>query len=257
MASVTSHKSLLIALSIFLILSAACTKKNAPAKGTTATPSMSADPTAASSQDITGPVVETMDAGTYTYVRVTGPNGDVWAAAQRFDVKVGDRVVIRPETPMRNFHSQTLNRDFPLIYFTTSIRKEGETAPAPSAQGGMMASHGASPAPGVTVAPIAQPAGAMSVADVWTQRKSLAGRIVTVKGKVVKFNPEIMGRNWVHIQDGSGKAADGTNDLTITTNDETQVGDVITVTSTVSIDKDFTAGYAYPVMLENAKIAKK
>lgn len=246
------HKTLAVIL-LAAALAAGCSKKQ------NATPASMAPE--AGSRDITGPVAETMDAGQYTYVRVTTSSGDVWAAAQKFDVKVGDRVVIAPDTPMRDFHSQTLNRDFPLIYFSTSIRKEGEPARGASGAGSMaMApSHGgssaSSPAQG-PVDPIAQPAGAMSVADVWAQRTALAGKTVTVRGKVVKYNSAIMGRNWIHIQDGSGKAADGNNDLAITSAEEAGVGDVITVTGTVAIDKDFTAGYTYAVMLENAKIVK-
>jgi len=78
-----------------------------------------------------------------------------------------------------------------------------------------------------------------------------------VRGKVVKFNGGIMGRNWIHIQDGTGVAADGTNDLLVTSDAGAKVGDVITVTGTVAIDKDFTAGYAYAVLIEGAKIELK
>jgi hypothetical protein len=77
---------------------------------------------------------------------------------------------------------------------------------------------------------------------------------VTVRGTVVKFNGGILDRNWLHLQDGSGKAADGTNDITVTTDAVAKVGDVVTVTGTVVLDKDFSAGYAYPLMLEKAKI---
>lgn len=96
-----------------------------------------------------------------------------------------------------------------------------------------------------------------SVADVWANRKALAGKTVTVKGKVVKFNGGILGRNWLHLQDGTGRAEDRTNDLTATTSDEAKVGDLVTVTGVVGVDRDFTAGYAYPVILENARIAGK
>ena len=249
------NKLAVLSVIILIAFAAGCSKQKSatpPPPASAASASVAPEP---GSQDITGPVLETMNAGQYTYVRVGSSSGEVWAAAQRFDVKVGDRVVVKPETPMRNFHSQTLNRDFPLIYFTTTISKEGEQAPARGADPIAMApSHGG---PAAAAEPIAQPAGATPIADVWAQRKALAGKIVTVKGKVVKYNGEILGRNWVHIQDGTGKAADGTNDLTVTTTDETKVGDVVTVTGTVAIDKDFTAGYAYPVIVENAKIARK
>jgi len=225
-------------------------------------PSMGAAAAAGqSAPTVTGPVLETMNASNYTYVRVKTDAGDVWAAAGEFKVAVGDRVTFALEMPMENFHSQTLNRDFPVIYFTTRIGREGEAPPAMPA---MMSAHGQAggAAPAASAAsqvtePVAPAPGGTTVANVWANRKSLAGKTVTVRGKVVKFNGGIMGRNWIHIQDGTGAAADGTNDLLVTSDAAAKIGDVITITGTVAIDKDFTAGYAYAVLVEGAKIALK
>jgi uncharacterized cupredoxin-like copper-binding protein len=230
-----------------------------------AAPAESAAAGAAASQSapmVTGPVLETMNAANYTYVRVKTDAGDVWAASGEFKVAVGDRVTLALEMPMENFHSQTLKRDFPLIYFTTRIGREGEVPPAAPA---MMSAHGqtagaaagAGPAVAQVVGPIEPAPGGTTVANVWANRKSLAGKSVTVRGQVVKFNGGIMGRNWIHIQDGTGAAADGTNDLLVTSDAGAKIGDVITVTGTVAIDKDFTAGYAYAVLVEGAKIELK
>jgi hypothetical protein len=219
---------------------------------------------AAAAQDaptVTGPVLETMNAANYTYVRVKTDRGDIWAASGEFKVAVGDRVTLALEMPMENFHSQTLKRDFPVIYFTTRIGREGEALP--SAVPAMMSAHGQAggAVPAAAAAQVTEPIqpapGGTTVAKVWADRKSLAGKTVTVRGKVVKFNGGIMGRNWIHIQDGSGAAADGTNDLLVTSDAAAKVGDVVTVTGTVAVDKDFTAGYAYAVMIENAKIEAK
>jgi hypothetical protein len=201
-----------------------------------------------------------MNASNYTYVRVKTDAGDVWAASGEFKVAVGDRVTLVLEMPMENFHSETLKRDFPLIYFTTRIGREGEPLPAMPA---MMSAHGqtgsgsAAAAAAQVTEPIQPAPGGTTVATVWADRKSLAGKIVTVRGKVVRFNGGILGRNWIHIQDGTGAAADGTNDLLVTSDATAKIGDVITVTGTVAIDKDFTAGYAYAVMIEGAKIVLK
>jgi hypothetical protein len=211
---------------------------------------------------VTGPVLETMNASRHTYVRVKTDAGDVWAASSEFKVAVGDRLTLALEMPMENFRSQSLNRDFPLIYFTTRIGPEGQVSEAAPA---MMAGHGQTGAAdaragaaAVQVTEPIQPApGGATVASVWAGRKSLAGKTVTVRGKVVKFNGNIMGRNWIHLQDGTGAAADGTHDLLVTSDADAIVGDVITVTGTVAVDKDFTAGYAYAVLIESAKIEKK
>ena len=202
-----------------------------------------------------------MNASNYTYVRVKTDAGDVWAASSEFKVAVGDRVTLALEMPMENFHSQTLKRDFPLIYFTTRVGREGEALPAsPRHDVGARPGRRRAAARAVTAQvtePIQPAPGGTTVANVWANRKSLAGKSVTVRGKVVKFNGGIMGRNWIHIQDGTGAAADGTNDLLVTSDAGAKVGDVITVTGTVAIDKDFTAGYAYAVLIESAKIELK
>jgi hypothetical protein len=217
-------------------------------------------------QTATGTVLETLDASNYTYVRVKTASGDLWAATATFKVAVGDRVIVPLEMPMENFHSQTLNRDFPLIYFTSRIGREGEPtpqmpamAPAHAPVGGSAAGAGATPGASVTqvTEPIQPAPGGTTVANVWANRMSLAGKTVTVRGKVVRFNGGIMGRNWIHVQDGTGVAADGTNDLLVTSDAATKVGDVITVTGKVAIDKDFTAGYAYAVLIEGAKVELK
>jgi hypothetical protein len=205
-------------------------------------------------ETVSGEVVETMDASTYTYVRVKTEKGEVWAATGTTKVAVGDKVVVPLESEMRNFHSPSLKRDFPLIYFVSQITRVGESTPPPMAIGHGMGSGAAPSQTPVKVDPIAPPAGGTSIADVWANRAPLTGKMVTVSGKVVKFNGGILGRNWLHVQDGSGKAADGTNDLTITTDAMSKVGDVITVTGTVAVNKDFGAGYAYKVMLEGARL---
>jgi hypothetical protein len=211
-------------------------------------------------QTVTGTVLETMDAATYTYVRVKTASGEVWAAASTFKVAVGDRVVVPLEMPMENFHSNALKRDFPVIYFASGITKEGE---APASAMGMGGAMGGALPPGhnptgaaraVVTEVIPQPAGGTTVAALWTNRKALAGKSVTVRGKVVKYNGGILGRNWLHLQDGTGTEKDGTNDITVTSASAAKVGDIVTITGTLVLDKDFTAGYAYAVLIEDATI---
>ena len=127
----------------------------------------------------------------------------------------------------------------------------GATAPASAMNGQMPA-----PAEAKLIDPIPAPPGGTSIADLWANRKSLAGKVVTVRGRVVKFTAEVMGLNWVHLQDGSGTVKDGTHDLTVTSNMETKVGETVTVTGTVATDKDFSMGYKCPVMIQGAKISK-
>jgi len=93
-----------------------------------------------------------------------------------------------------------------------------------------------------------------TVEALFQEKAQLKGQQVQLKGKVVKSNNQIMGKNWIHLQDGSGK--EGTNDITITTQDSAQVGDEVTIIGTVGVDVDFGSGYMYPLIVENATVKK-
>jgi hypothetical protein len=97
-------------------------------------------------------------------------------------------------------------------------------------------------------------ADARTIAEVYGQRTALKEKGVTVRGKVVKFNEGIMGRNWVHLRDGTG--TDKTNDLTVTTDAKVAVGDVVVVKGTVRVDRDVGTGNTYPVIVEDARVVK-
>lgn len=96
-----------------------------------------------------------------------------------------------------------------------------------------------------------------SVAAVHQEKAALAGKAVSIQGKVVKVNNGIMGRNFVHVQDGSGDAAAGSNNLIVTSKDTAQVGQQVAVSGKVTLNRDFGAGYLYPLLLEEASISAK
>ncbi len=252
--------SIVITFAVVAGLTAACSP--AADEATAPKPSDSAQAAEpATAQGFTGTVVETMDVDRYTYVCVDTGTETIWAATTKFPVAVGDTVTVPPGAPMPNFHSEALDRTFPLIYFVSAIAKNGEPLPPPpaAAEGddARMVPHTGAPTVGREVETAVAPAeGGVTVADVHARAKDLAGAEVTVRGRVVKANAGIMGTNWYHIQDGTGTEADGTHDLTVTSLGTAAVGDVVTVTGTVAVDKDFGFGYQYPVIVENATIAK-
>ena len=98
------------------------------------------------------------------------------------------------------------------------------------------------------------PKNGKTVADIVTDSAKLNGKQVVVRAKVVKYNGDIMGKNWLHIRDGSGSAEKGDHDLTVTTATEAKVGDTVLVTGKVSLNKDFGAGYKYTIILEDAQV---
>ncbi|TPW19716.1 MAG: tRNA/helicase-type nucleic acid binding protein, partial [Elusimicrobia bacterium] len=94
----------------------------------------------------------------------------------------------------------------------------------------------------------------LSVADVHKRGKELAGKLVAVRGKVVKTNANILGKNWFHLQDGTGDAKAGTNDLTLTSSGSAAKGDMVRAVGVLAADKDLGSGYAYKVILEDAEL---
>ncbi len=222
---------------------------------------------------IKGKVLERLDAPPYSYLKLQTAQGETWAAVPKTDVAVGADATVQGAMPMSGFESKTLKRKFDVVYFGTLGGPGGEVAPAamPGPGGGMgggdmqgnpagMAAQHAAAAAGPSEAadvkvPKASGADARTVAEIYAQKTALKEKAVTVRGKVVKFNEGIMNRNWIHLRDGSG-ASGKDNDLTITTSDATAVGDVVVVKGTVRLDKDFGAGYAYPVIVEDAKVSK-
>lgn len=197
-----------------------------------------------------GKVMEVKEVASYTYLLLKTGDGETWAAINRTPVKKGDDITIENVTVMSNFTSKTLHKTFPKILFGTvggevlnpHALAEGRPAQIPSMDMGNI--HVAK----------ARDKDARTVEEIITNRAKLGGKTVVVRGKVVKYNPQIMGKNWVHIRDGSGSEAKETDDLLVTTQDQTKVGDVITARGTVRTDKDFGAGYYYKVMIESARL---
>lgn len=96
-----------------------------------------------------------------------------------------------------------------------------------------------------------------TVAALNQNKATLVGKTISAQGKVVKVNNGIMGRNFVHVQDGTGDAKSSTNNLVVTSKQTAAVGDQVTISGVVVINRDFGSGYAYPLLIEEASIAVK
>ncbi|HEY3270107.1 MAG TPA: hypothetical protein VGJ89_02740 [Geothrix sp.] len=223
----------------------------APIQGQAPAP---AAPPAAAGLSVTGKLLERIAASPYSYLRIQTAQGEVWAAVPETKLEKGAEVTVTGAMIMRDFESKTLKRTFPEIYFGSLAGSGPAAAPAadPHASAGQ-------PAAAVEVGKVEKALGAdaRTVAEVWAQKGGLKGKTVSVRGKVVKYNAGIMGKNWLHLQDGSGDAKAGTNDITVTSNDAAAKGDTVTVTGVVRTDKDFGSGYSYAVLVEDAKVVKK
>ncbi|OHC60700.1 MAG: hypothetical protein A2040_00135 [Rhodocyclales bacterium GWA2_65_19] len=94
-----------------------------------------------------------------------------------------------------------------------------------------------------------------TVAALNQNKAALAGKTISAQGKVVKVNNGIMGRNFVHVQDGTGDAS--SNNLVVTSKQTANVGDQVTISGVVVVNRDFGAGYSYPLLIEEASITPK
>ena len=219
-----------------------------------ATASQAAPAEQAAPAPLSGKVVETMDSGGYTYVNIENSGESIWIAIPQMKVVKNSVMFFKPGYVMENFNSKSLNRTFDKIVFSNGVM----TLPgAPAGKEG--AKHGnksiATPAEHINVDK-AKGENAYTVAELYEKAASLKDKDVVLKGRVIKMSAGIMGKNWLHIQDGTGKPEKGSHDMLVTTDGEAAVGDVVTATGALRKDKDFGAGYSYEVMIEDAKISK-
>jgi hypothetical protein len=210
---------------------------------------------------VRGKVLETMDAAGYTYTLIEMENENRWVASQPVKVEVGDVVQTTQGMAMTAFHSKALNRTFDTVYFVQSLQNlSSASMPEGHPETALPSGHPSvaepEPTQDMEIA-VAQLEPGQDIAWLHANKVSLAGQQVRIRGQVVKYNDGILGQNFIHIQDGSGSRASGDNDLTITSQDESAVGETIVVSGTVVLDKDFGAGYSFPVLLEDATISQE
>jgi hypothetical protein len=202
---------------------------------------------------LSGKVVETMNAGGYTYVSIEKDGKKTWVAVQRMEIVVGQDISFQPGMVMNNFTSKTLNRTFETIVFSSgAIGQQGQKSVDKTT------GHKKGKASTNTTNEVKKASGpdAYTVAELHEKSTELDKKAVVIRGQVVKFSPNIMGKNWIHIQDGSGNPSKGTNDILVTSQDVLSVGDIVTVKGTLFKDKDFGSGYKYAVIVEQASIKK-
>jgi hypothetical protein len=224
-------------------------------------------------EKVSGTVAESHDAAGFTYLLLDHDGTKEWYVVGPIGVKPGEELVLETRMTAENFESKSLKRSFDRVTFARVV-SGGTAVPVHPAQehASMMAAQmphghpGSDSDAGAAASPVKEPvirditkAGGpegRTVAEIWSSRAALRDRNVVVRGQVVKSLSGIMGKNWIHLRDGSGSAAAGDHDITITTDGSAKVGDVILVSGTVRVDKEFGAGYEYAVMIEDAKIGR-
>ena len=196
----------------------------------------------------TAVVQEVLQATSYTYVKVKEGDSDYWIAVTKRQIEPGATVSFAGGLEMNNFQSKDLQRTFETVYFVSNIDGGDSSESQPS----MSMPHQGTPEPEKKEISIEPVEGGVTIGELFANRDSYADKTVLVKGQVTKVNRAIMDRNWVHLQDGT---SDSDNfDITITTTDDVNVGDVVTFEGKITLKKDFGAGYFYELIMEEAKL---
>lgn len=233
--------------------------------------------TPANAPTVAGTIIETMNASGYTYMLVESGAEKHWVAVPATTVEKGATVNYYQGMVMKDFTSKTLNRTFDAVIFSSGLAgQKAEAAQQPTASDSFSAAVKAeksteTPAPTMevsagsagAVAPLeeisiekAAAANGYTVEEIFEKAKELGGKKVQVQGKVVKFSPMIMGKNWIHLQDGTGDPMQNSHDLVVTTGETVEVNTIITVEGILAAEKDFGAGYKYAAIVEDASIIK-
>jgi hypothetical protein len=197
-------------------------------------------------------VKEVLQTTSYTYLQAEENGKLQWLAVPKMEASAGEKYYYQGGMEMGEFKSKELNRTFSSILFLNGVINPdvvegGKTSLTKSSEKSKTAD--------VKLNEVIEPAiGGITIKELFTNKVKYAGKVVKIRGKVTKFNSQIMSKNWIHLQDGT--VSSGEFDFTATTSDEVNVGDVITVEGTITLDKDFGAGYFYGIIMENGKVIK-
>lgn len=228
------------------------TSQAAPAPATAAprsetTPGSSATASGYSSALHQVKVEEVLQATRYVYLKVLEGDQSYWIATRKQEIQIGGIYYYRNGLLKTNFESKEHQRVFDKIYLVSNLVAENHG----SQQRQQIETHSDEPASFPSTTTTAPAAGGVTrLGDILDNPKAYEGKTVRVSGACVKINSQIMGRNWVHLEDGS----QGDYDFVITTNDYVAQGAVVTLEGVVSLDRDFGSGYRYALIVENGKV---
>jgi hypothetical protein len=200
--------------------------------------------------DDSGVIEQVIQTSNYTYCYLKNGEDEKWVAISRAELNSGETLYYNKGMEMFDFHSKELDRTFPLIYFVQSASTD------PS--GGN--NNSAMPYGDKPVKPtiekedytVEKASDGITIAELYENKEKYNGQKVRIRGKVTKFTPDIMHKNWVHLQDGTDY--DGNFDLTITTNENVNKEAIVTFEGIIVLDQDFGYGYTYPVLLQDATV---
>lgn len=202
----------------------------------------------------TAKVLEHMDSGGYTYIKVSENKEEYWIATSQRSTKVGEEIRYTEQMWMANFTSKTLGRTFDRIMFVSGAH---DASQMPATHASMMVQQKSLMPEDASNAPVTPvgPAEDLTIEAIFAKKDKLKGKQVRVRGEVVKVSKGIMGVDWVHIEDGTG-GEDSNHLIFRTKTTSVTVGTTVTAQGRVDTDLDFGYGYSYSVLVEDSVFTK-
>ena len=206
-------------------------------------------------------VTEVLQTSNYTYLHVKENDSLKWLAVPSMQASAGDTYYYSQGLPMPQFESKELHRTFDVVLFLGGVSAEPIGAkpatpaghPAISGNQNTAQPYTRKATPNVKKdIKIDIPKDCITIGELYAHKENYAGKTVKVKGEVTKYSPEIMNKNWIHLQDGTDN--NGKFDLTITSANPVKLGDVVTLEGKIVLNKDFGYGYLFEVMMEDGVI---
>lgn len=194
-------------------------------------------------------IKEVLNATAYTYLLVTEGEKEYWMAVPLSTVEIGKTYTYEGGMEMKKFESKDLKRTFDSVFFVEALVDPNPPAGTKQAMAPQTIINKTELSKGIILAK-----GGISLHDLFFGRDKLEGKTVILTGKVMKFMPEIMAKNWIHLQDGS--SFNGFNDITITTLEKVKIDAIVTLKGTVVLNKDLGSGYKYDILIEDAVLVK-
>lgn len=195
---------------------------------------------------------EILNTQKYVYIHVTEGGKKFWIATAKQPIDIGKTYYYRNPLLKTNFESREHNRVFDTIYLVTQLVSHNHGT------GNLKADFSETSAPSTSqkqqiethTDAVIEHKGSLKISEIVDNPQKYAGKTVQVTGKCVKVNPNIMDRNWIHLQDGTKNNFD----FVVTSNTFVPEGKTVTMHAKVSLDRDFGAGYKYDLILENGVV---
>jgi len=193
-----------------------------------------------------------LKAAGYTYILANDNGKEQWLAILEMPIEDGDTFYYSDAMEMKNFKSKTLNKTFESIMFVSNISKKLRIATSKQPDEEII--HKKPKVEKVNNVQVKPLHDGETILSLYKNKAKLKGKTVKLRGIVVKYNSDILDRNWIHIQDGTN--FNGNADILVTSKDTVQLGDTIIVKGILNLNKNFGAGYFYDVLIEKAKVIK-